>query len=164
MRTVFSLSVAVVALVFTGCAGPENKLGRGVSNLTAFIHGGDIGRSVEQTAVWEGPERAHTTGIIRGFNRAVARTGIGVYEVVTFPFPPYKPVVDSTTRLYPDPSIRTKDYPYGGLVLPEYRSYPDSYRPGLFDDSIFFTDNALGFSGGDVFPLSPGSRFNTLGY
>jgi hypothetical protein len=37
--------------------------------------------------------------------------------------------------------------------------YPDSYTPNLVEDSSFATDTNLGFSGGDVNPLMPGSRF-----
>jgi hypothetical protein len=43
--------------------------------------------------------------------------------------------------------------------LPEYPVYPASYKPGILSDSIFATDTALGFSGGDVAPFVPGSRF-----
>ena len=48
-------------------------------------------------------------------------------------------------------------------VLTHYQTvtpgYPDSYKPGLPNDPIFDTDTALGFSGGDVAPIVPGSRF-----
>jgi hypothetical protein len=114
---------------------------------------------MEQTAVWDGPSSAYTTGFIRGLNRSMARTAIGIYEVVTFPFPSYDPLLAPKARLYPDPSVKTTRYPYGGLVLPEKPVYPASYEPGLVSDSIFSTDTALGFSGGDVFPFAPGSRF-----
>ena len=69
----FSL-VAAAALVFAGCAGPENKLGRGLSIMTALAGRGDISRAVEQTTIWDGPNTG-ATGLIRGFNRATARTG-----------------------------------------------------------------------------------------
>jgi hypothetical protein len=38
--------------------------------------------------------------------------------------------------------------------------YPDSYKPRLLSDSTFDTDTSLGFSGGDVMPFVPGSRFH----
>ena len=124
-----------------------------------FLRGGEIRRSMEQTALWENPDSAYTTGFIRGFNRSVARTAIGIYEVVTFPAPPYGPLLAPTYDLYPDESVRTKTYPYGGLVLPPDTVYPANFKPNLISDSIFATDTALGFSSGDVFPKVPGSRF-----
>src|SRR6266568_905118 len=72
----------------------------------------------------------------RGLNRSLARTGIGIYEVVTAPFPPYDPVC--TDYLAPGPV------------------YPDNYSPTLKEDSMFATDANLGFSGGDVMPMMPG--------
>jgi putative exosortase-associated protein (TIGR04073 family) len=153
----FGLMTACVALV--GCAGPEKKLGRGLRNATEFARGGDIRRSMEQTALWDGTELAYTTGFIRGFNRSMARTAIGVYEIVTFPFPSYDPLLTPESRMWPDHSIRTTKEPYGGLVLPADTVYPDSYKPRLISDSMFDTDTGLGFSGGDVIPFVPGSRF-----
>lgn len=152
------IGVALVA-VLCGCAGPEQKLGRGMNNVTEFIRGGEIRRSMEQTALWDGPDAAYTTGFIRGFNRSLVRTAIGAYEVVTAPFPPYGPLLTSTNRLYPDFTVRNKTYPWGGMVLPEYPVYPTAYKPGVLSDSIFATDTALGFSGGDIAPIVPGSRF-----
>ena len=76
---------------------------------------------------------------MRGINCTLARTGVGIYEVVTAPFPPYDPVW--TGYLSPNPV------------------YPDSYTPNLVEDSTFATDTNLGFSGGDVMPFLPGSRF-----
>ena len=148
---------SVVALV--GCAGPEQKLGRGISNMTEFARLGEIRRSMEQTAMWQRPAKGYTTGFLRGFNRSIARTFIGVYEVVTFPFPSYDPLLVPKTRLNPDGSIATTSYPYGGLTLSENPSYPDNYAPGLIGSSMFDTDSSLGFNGGDVAPMFPGSRF-----
>jgi len=161
MRIANLFLAAVATLVFTGCAGPENKLGRGLSNATALL-GGDISRSIEQTTLWDSPNTG-ATGFIRGFNRAMARTGIGIYETITFPFPPYGPVVDSTTPVYPDHSIAVKgDKNWGGLVLPEFSQRPDSYYWGLPDSSIFTTDSLVGFSSGTVAPWVPLSSFNPL--
>ena len=119
---------------------------------------------MEHTGLWDGPETVYTTGIIRGFNRSVARTGIGLYEVVTFPFPSYDPLLVPKHRLYPDPSIATSKYPYGGLGLPENKVYPDTYKPFPIADSTFATDTSLGFSGGDVAPMIIGSRFRIFEY
>jgi len=130
--------VAVAALLATGCAGPEKKLGRGMNNIGEVVRMGDMRRSVEQASVFRGSS-GRSGGLISGFNKSMARIGIGVYEVVTFPIPSYDPVC--TTYLTPDPV------------------WPDSYKPGLPSDPMFDTDTALGFSGGDIAPIVPGSRF-----
>ena len=159
MRILNFLALAGTVVLMAGCAGPEKKLGRGMLNVTEFARGGEIRRSIEQTALWENTDSAFTTGFIRGVNRSFVRTGIGLYEIITFPFPNYDPMLTSTNRIYPDPNVRNNRYPWGGMVLTEYPIYPDSYRPGLMEDSIFATDTSLGFSGGDVAPMIQGSRF-----
>ena len=131
--------VALAALVVSGCAGPETKLGRGMSNFGEVVRGGELRRSVEQTAVFESPEAGYTVGYIRGMDRSIARTGLGLYEIITFPLPPYHPIF--TRYLAPAPV------------------YPDNYTPGLVSDAMFDTDTDVGFSGGDVAPDVPGSRF-----
>lgn len=134
------LAVAALAVLFTaGCAGPEKKLGRGVSNTTSFITLSEINRGAEQSAVMGIPGPGYAPGIIHGFNQTIARTGMGLYEIVTFPFPPYRPVL--TKYVSPTPG------------------YPDSYHPGLLDGPTFQTDAYYGFSGGDIVPMIPGSRF-----
>lgn len=130
---------AAVGLMATGCANTEAKFGRGMSNLAEPLRLGEMRRSMEQTAITDGPDTAYGAGFIKGLNRTLARTGVGVYEVVTAPFPPYDPVW--TSYLNPQPV------------------YPDSYKPTLVEDSSFATDTNLGFSGGDVAPFMPGSRF-----
>jgi putative exosortase-associated protein (TIGR04073 family) len=162
MRIAVSLLAVAAAVAFTGCAGPENKFGRGMNNMTEIVRGGEMMRSMEQTAVSDGPGQASTTGFARGFTRTMARTGIGIYEVVTFPLPPYGPLLTSKSPLYPDPSIKTRKYPWGGLELSENPVYPETYKPGIRSGTPFETDKSLGFSGGEVAPWIPGSRFTTL--
>jgi putative exosortase-associated protein (TIGR04073 family) len=156
----FALVVAVVAVAaFTGCMGPERKLGRGIANVTEVVRMGEMRRSMEQTALWYGPDASYTYGLIHGMNRSLARIGLGVVETVTFPIPPYDPLFTPTGPVYPDYSVRnTKDW--GGMFLPASPSYPENNRPGLLEDSLYSTDRALGFSGGDVAPFIPGSRFH----
>jgi hypothetical protein len=96
---------------------------------------------MEQTALWEDTDSAYTTGFIRGFNRSLARTGVGLYEMLTFPFPSYDPV-----------------------FYPENPVYPDSYRPDVLADGIWGPDGHLGFSGGEIAPMIPGSRFRIFDY
>jgi putative exosortase-associated protein (TIGR04073 family) len=133
-----AVSLIVVGLV-SGCANTERKFGRGMSNMFELVRGGEFRRSVEQTAMFDSPDSAYGYGFIRGFNRSMARAGIGAYEVVTAPFPPYDPIYT--------------DYFAPGPV------YPDNNQPSLLEDSLFATDTNLGFSGGDVAPMMPGSRF-----
>lgn len=116
-------------------------MGRGINNATEFLRLGEIRRSMEQTALWDGNEVGYTTGFLRGFNRSLVRTGVGLYEIVTAPFPSYDP-----------------------HLLPENPVFPDSYRPKLIADPTFAPDGALGFSGGDVAPMIPGSRFRIFDY
>ncbi len=159
MRIAFSLLTIVAMAALSGCAGPESKLGRGLRNSTSLVSGGDITRSMEQTALWDDPNTATTTGFLRGFNQTMARTGIGIYEVVTFPIPPYTAMLEPKNKIYPDHSVKTLKPKWGGLKLPANRVYPASYKPGLRNSPTMNTDSSLGISGGELFPGVPGSRF-----
>jgi putative exosortase-associated protein (TIGR04073 family) len=98
------LAVAGLAAVFTsGCAGPEQKLGRGMNNLFEPARLGEMRRSIEQTAIFESPGAGYTVGAVRGFDRSVARTALGAFEVATFPLPPYDP--QFTSYLKPAPAF-----------------------------------------------------------
>ena len=95
---------------------------------------------MEQTGIYNGPDVAYTTGFLHGFNRSLGRTFVGALEIVTAPFPPY-------------------DEP---MFFPENPVYPAAYAPGLADDTVFATDINTGFSGGEVAPFIPGSRFRVF--
>ena len=139
-KNIFLLAVlAGAGLMATGCANVENKFGRGMANVLEPLRLGEMRRSMEQTGLFDTPDASYTTGFIRGLNRTLARTGVGVYEIVTAPIPPYDPVF--TDYLAPGPV------------------YPNSYTPNLVEDTSFSTDTNLGFAGGDVNPFIPGSRF-----
>jgi putative exosortase-associated protein (TIGR04073 family) len=135
-------AVALAALFTSGCAGPEEKFGRGMRNTYEIVRMGEMRRSIEQTSVFDSPEAGMTTGMIRGLDRSLARTGVGIYEIVTAPLPPYGPVC--TKYLKPEPV------------------YPESYKPGMMSDAMFDTDTYTGYSGGDVAPWFPGSRFKVF--
>jgi putative exosortase-associated protein (TIGR04073 family) len=137
-------AIAAAALVLTGCAGPERKFSRGINNATEFARMGEIRRSMEQTALWDGTDQAYTLGFMRGLNRSLVRTGVGIYEIVTFPIP------DSQN--------------YDPVFLPEHPVYPDANRPSFISDPSWGPDSHLGFAGGDVLPFSPGSRFAIFDY
>lgn len=134
------MCVLAAAFLSTGCAGPERKLGRGLTNVAEVTRLGELRHSMEQSAIWDGPEQGLSAGFIHGISKTFKRTAVGVYEVATFPI--------ST-----DP-----------ILEPEWGQYPDNFRPNLVSDSTFATDGALGFSGGDVAPFLPGSRFKVFDY
>ena len=134
----------MTGLLAAGCAGPEQKLGRGVNNVFDLVRGGEMRRTVEQTALFDSPDTAYTTGFIRGFNRTMARAGVGLYEIVTAPIPNHS----------------NADYgPICTSYLKPQAPYPDNYKPQLMEDSLFATDASIGFTGGDIAPWIPGSRF-----
>jgi putative exosortase-associated protein (TIGR04073 family) len=145
MRNVLPLlALVLIAATFTsGCAGPEEKLGRGIRNTYEVVQLSGLRRSVEQTSVWNSPAEGYTTGVVKGVNLSLARTGVGLYEILTFPFPPYHPVF--TKYISPEPI------------------YPGNYMPNLPADPIFATDQYIGYSGGTFFSFIPGSQFNVYG-
>ena len=117
-----------------------------MGNLFEVARLGEWRRSVEQSAVFESPDQGYTAGSVTGLNRTLARTGLGVWEIVTFPLPNHSDTANNygpicTSYLTPNPP------------------YPASYKPGLMSGSTFDTDTYTGFSGGDVAPFVPGSRF-----
>lgn len=155
------LSLALGALVLAGCAGPERKLGRGLSNVTEFARMGEMSRSIEQTSLWDGPERAYTTGVVRGFNRSLARTAIGAFEVVTFaiPTPTYDAMFTPKGPLVPDYSIATYNENWGGLALPEDAGSPDSYQQIFSSDPAMDPSAQLGVTSGEILGGFPLGRF-----
>jgi putative exosortase-associated protein (TIGR04073 family) len=138
----FLAAVAMIGTLATGCANMQNKLGRGFSNTTEIVRLGEMRRTMEQTALFDSPDVAYSSGLVRGFSRSLTRTGIGVFEVATFPIPPYGPLF--TGRFSPTPV------------------YPDNFKPGLVSDSMYDTDTLIGYGGGDVAPRIPGSRFGVF--
>src|SRR5580765_5594942 len=136
-------AVLVTSFLATGCAGPERKLGRGFSNTFEIVRFGEMRRTVEQASLFE-PDSRYASSWVRGFNRTLGRTGVGIYEIVTFPIPNGK---------------ENNHADYGPIWKPEFPVYPDSYKPHLVEDLTFATDTAIGFSGGDIAPWFPGSRF-----
>jgi putative exosortase-associated protein (TIGR04073 family) len=142
----FLALTALAALFTSGCAGPEQKLGRGISNTMEITRFGDMRRSIEQKAVFESPSVGYTVGAIQGLDHTLTRTGVGVFEIFTFPLP-----------------MPGSGY---GPIFPHYLQpgpvYPDSYKPGLISGSVLDTDTYTGFGGGDIAPFVPGSRFKVF--
>ena len=144
MRTAISLlSLAALAALFTtGCAGPEQRLGSGVHNVTEFVRMGEMQQSLEQYTLFD-PQAGTATGLIHGFDQSVYRTVAGAYQIVTFP----------AGNLLTQTSFEQK-------YIPKGTPYPDSYHPGLPAITTFQTDNYIGFSGGNIAPFVPGNRFS----
>jgi putative exosortase-associated protein (TIGR04073 family) len=142
-KMLLPLAAVAVALLATGCTGPEQKLGRGLTNTYELVRWGELRRSVEANEIEPLPGTG-AYGLIRGFNRSVARATLGVFETATFPIPTptYRPMF--TKFLDPDPV------------------FPESYTPGLLSDGLLDTDTYTGFSGGDIAPFIPGSRFQVF--
>lgn len=144
MRNVTSLLAlaALAALFTTGCAGPEQRLGTGVNNLTEITRMGEMQQSIEQYTIFD-PQAGFATGAIHGFDQTVYRTVTGAYQIVTFP----------AGNLLTQSSFEQK-------YLPKGTAYPDSFHPGLPYLPVFQTDTYVGFSGGNVAPIIPGNRFS----
>jgi putative exosortase-associated protein (TIGR04073 family) len=135
------LPLIAVACLLAGCAGPEEKFGRGVSNTAEIFRLGELRRSIEQTSVFGSPDQGRSVGFVHGMDRTLARTGVGLYEMITFPIPNHAPS------------------DYGPIFRPADSIYPDSYKPNWAFSSTLQPDASLGFSGGDLAPIIPGSRF-----
>ncbi|MFT4588760.1 MAG: putative exosortase-associated protein (TIGR04073 family) [Candidatus Binatia bacterium] len=160
--------LATLALFSVGCSGPSYKLGRGLNNIAEPFRLGEFRRSIEQAHLWNSPRQAFRFGAIQGVNRTFVRAGIGLVEIVTFPFPSYEPFYlkkeyPSNGDVYIGGPYRT-DQLWTLDFMSEDPRYPDSYSPGPFSDGIFATDTALGFASGDVFPGIIGSRFHIFDY
>lgn len=152
------LALTVAATLLTGCGGVERKLGRGMNNSMELFRGGEMRRSIEQAGLWEGSDAAFSTGLVRGMGRTMARTAVGFSEVLTAPFPPYAPY------FFPDKWFRDPNTKLRAEAFSVNPVYPDAYQPRLFSDTIFHTDSRIGFSGGEVIPIVPGSRFRIFEY
>jgi len=148
MRKLIFLFVAAAAATLTGCSGPEQKLSRGLDNTFELVRWGDMRHSVEQNAVFSEPNFSYTYGTIHGFDQSIKRAGLGIIETATFILPNPQSV---TCWNYKTPMCTNS--------IPINPQYPDSYKPGLIYDSTFDTCTYSGFSGGDIAPFVPGSRF-----
>lgn len=141
------LTVAVVSsALLAGCAGPEQKLGRGIRNTCEIVRWSSMERSVEQSSLFDSTEKGQTDGVVSGFTQTIARTGMGLVDIVTFPipFPSYKA--------------------WGTNVVSADLQWPDSYKPGNRGAQAMLTDDKLGFAGGTVMPWVPGNRFRIFDY
>lgn len=99
-KTMLRGSLVASLLMFTMTAvcfaqEPFTKLGRGVANtLTGWV---ELPKNIYSTSVETNAFSGITVGLAKGAGMAVVRTGAGIYEIATFPFPipeNYKPVLE----------------------------------------------------------------------
>ena len=135
------LAVAALAALFTtGCAGPDHKLGRGFNNTFEIVRMGEMRRTVEQTTVFESP-------------------GIGCHRRLRSRLRPYpgshRPRPVSKWR----PSRCRLTTRFSPNISSPNRCSRTATSPAVISDPLFDTDTYTGFSGGDIAPFIPGSRF-----
>ena len=92
--TLIILSVFLwVSVSYAGDA--FTKLGRGVANtLTGWV---ELPKTVYSTSRDENAFSGMTLGIAKGAGLSIVRTGAGIFEIATFPFPlpeNYKPILE----------------------------------------------------------------------
>lgn len=100
-KMVKTLFVCCVVVAMVGMAAqcyaqdPVKKLGRGIANiLTGWV---ELPKNIYETSVEENVLSGLTMGLAKGVGMSIVRTGAGVYETVTFPFPipgDYAPVLE----------------------------------------------------------------------
>jgi len=96
-----ALPVVIAVLIILAMASPSfaqdpaKKLGRGLVNiLTGWI---ELPKNIHRTTTETNFLEGITVGLAKGLGMTVVRTGAGIYDAVTFPFPlpqDYKPVLD----------------------------------------------------------------------
>lgn len=117
-----SLMLGLAAALLVGICGPAlahdagQKLGRGLANLvTGWVEiPKQVGLQGRETNDWD----AVTKGLAKGFVHAFARTAVGAYEIVSFPFPVpegYRPILT--------PEFVASDY------RPPVKFNPDLVKP-----------------------------------
>ena len=98
IKTLFvcCLIVAIVGMA-TQCYAQDiaKKAGRGLANIrTGWV---ELPKNIYDTSVEENVLSGLTMGLAKGVGMTIVRTGAGVYETVTFPFPipeDYEPVLE----------------------------------------------------------------------
>ncbi|MEA3560315.1 MAG: exosortase system-associated protein, TIGR04073 family [Candidatus Omnitrophota bacterium] len=91
------LAMAVLLNICAVCYAENalQKLGRGIANVvTGWI---EIPKNVYDTSQEENIIMGLTIGLAKGLGMSVIRTGAGIYDTVTFPFPvpeDYEPLLE----------------------------------------------------------------------
>ena len=97
LRPALLLSAVIAVLVGPGVAsadGPLHKAGRGLAAMTTpFL---EIPGNIKQTTERDGAPAGWTEGFAKGLGMFLMRPPVGVYELITAPFPApsgYKPIL-----------------------------------------------------------------------
>ncbi len=98
---IFMLTVIVVNTAY--CDEILEKLGRGVCNVATSPY--ELIYQTSRVNNSDGPFAASTFGILKGFSMVLVRAAVGLYEVVTFPFPVpknYEPILKDPEYFFED--------------------------------------------------------------
>lgn len=82
-----SVMIVLMLSVSSVCFAQDafTKLGRGVANtLTGWV---ELPKNIYNTSVEDNALAGCTLGLAKGAGMTIVRTGSGIYEVATFPFP-----------------------------------------------------------------------------
>jgi len=94
---IICLALLMIFSLTTTCFAQDmgKKLARGLANiLTGWV---ELPKNIYDTSVEDNIFSGLTVGLVKGVGMAIVRTGAGVYETVTFPFPipeDYAPVLE----------------------------------------------------------------------
>ena len=87
--------MVILAAPICFASDPFTKLGRGVANtLTGWV---ELPKNIYNTSVEDNAFAGMTLGLAKGAGMTLVRTGAGIYEIATFPFPlpeDYKPILE----------------------------------------------------------------------
>lgn len=93
--TAFFIGLSMTTATASFAQDPFTKLGRGIANtLTGWI---ELPKNIYNTSVEDNPLAGVTLGLAKGAGMTLVRTGAGIYEIATFPFPlpeAYKPILE----------------------------------------------------------------------
>lgn len=101
MRTSRLLAIVAGVVILLSAAStcyaqdPGKKLGRGIVNIfTGWV---ELPKNVYQTTEESNAFAGMTIGLVKGLGMTIVRTGAGIFDAATFPFPvpkDYKPVLE----------------------------------------------------------------------
>jgi putative exosortase-associated protein (TIGR04073 family) len=94
-RAIITLAMLLAFATVCFAQDPFTKLGRGVANtLTGWV---ELPKNIYDTSVEQNAFSGMTLGLAKGAGMSLVRTGAGIYEIATFPFPlpeNYKPILE----------------------------------------------------------------------
>ena len=94
-RLAMTAVLLLVSAALCFAQDPFTKLGRGVANtLTGWV---ELPKNIYDTSVQQNALSGMTLGLAKGAGMTLVRTGAGIYEIATFPFPlpeNYKPILE----------------------------------------------------------------------